>query len=1096
MPRIPQASAPIAPQRSNQFDLGRAVRKVPLDTVGNSPRTNSAQSQMARVIGVHHRSAHSNAISVSYDIMAAARDKLSRSEQKAMDRTLTLLGPETTEHFGNLLLMHLTALGAMHASLATRIDPDSPDPVVMRCMKKIEKSLIEIGIKAGRCTTVPDGGYHGDSGSDKLTDAMKVARQRMLECAKDESVASLLERVASAILPGPLMASIEERQRDPGRFLSNDRSADPMEVLQKQMCDDLEKIVQTHIDSGGAEHLIVAILDILKLPEYVLQGDPGRTGEQPGATGRDAPPQLPQWALDDRRAPIAYNNVRINNDFADLVRHLNKPAPPLNHVNNVDLDRLIEEMRRDAYTVGNRDAQIEHLTRRNEKLEKRNEKLEERSSRLERQYDQLLEKFLNQTDRLNVWSNGPGVSRVPDLVPKPKGVDNGNDIQRQDAAVQTDPDVTRDHRDSRPLRNASTPTLPPEGTLRRLDDQRVPDRGRAQQTPLRADGNGDGGPRNNTRAPDPDLDTSRQNRSNTALLPPDGVLRDLNRNQQNDQRRAEQRVHGDGNGNGGPRNPRQDDSRNRLGGTQQLDQRQRNEQNRQVQQNKGPNRPGGTDDSAPGYHEYTGFLQAAGYQERTEPRDEHEPPTERRKDPNVVEPSAVEKYVKERSARAGTPYVPATAKRLPPVVSSPGRFNELIQLNGAKPILPSFVAGKERTKGETREGFPALPEKTALQIGTDRFVERNKLKAAERARRDPGTTAATSWDLTRSRASAALKISLEAGDRSAVRSGSGSSNSRATLSGWSESSRAILNSGQGRAIGSTVDPEPTASPARPDSRMISGVAQGSPIARALSLPLSVETRKVQGLDRSNSVPSINIDITSVADPLRAPILDASKRASGELPGLLQQEERLDARNPDAPAATGPTQAFMGPSSLIARSTSIESLDSDDGSADELRWKIIEANRRSRATLRQSQDTATAAPMRFTSTRLKEAYASHLAKQDSVDDSTSRALTGLDDELPDVSAPREGFTSVDDSDDSGHASPTLTGGMDGDDPAIKVGDRQTAFFKTLPLDDLKRLVGKLQERNEVARAADAPAVPSTTNFASHLERVVARKQASS
>lgn len=1064
MPRIPQASAPIAPQRSNQFDLGRAVRKVPLDTVGNSPRTNSAQSQMARVIGVHHRSAHSNAISVSYDIMAAARDKLSRSEQKAMDRTLTLLGPETTEHFGNLLLMHLTALGAMHASLATRIDPDSPDPVVMRCMKKIEKSLIEIGIKAGRCTTVPDGGYHGDSSSDKLTDAMKVARQRMLECAKDESVASLLERVASAILPGPLMASIEERQRDPGRFLSNDRSADPMEVLQKQMCDDLEKIVQTHIDSGGAEHLIVAILDILKLPEYVLQGDPGRTGEQPGATGRDAPPQLPQWALDDRRAPIAYNNVRINNDFADLVRHLNKPAPPLNHVNNVDLDRLIEEMRRDAYTVGNRDAQIEHLTRRNEKLEKRNEKLEERSSRLERQYDQLLEKFLNQTDRLNVWSNGPGVSRVPDLVPKPKGVDNGNDIQRQDAAVQTDPDVTRDHRDSRPLRNASTPTLPPEGTLRRLDDQRVPDRGRAQQTPLRADGNGDGGPRNNTRAPDPDLDTSRQNRSNTALLPPDGVLRDLNRNQQNDQRRAEQRVHGNGNGNGGPRNPRQDDSRNRLGGTQQLDQRQRNEQNRQVQQNKGPNRPGGTDDSAPGYPEYTAFLQAAGYQERTEPRDEHEPPTRYREDPNVVKPSEVMDYVRQRSANAGTPYLLGKGKVAP----------------ADEPVKSPLELAFQRF--ERRWGTPSpdrSPQRAPLQVPVNLGIADPVKKSG------PG----------------AVKSSVlfdAARPRRVERSAAPTPRGKAALEQGLDDVRMkntppSIPSGQGRANGTAGGPEPTASPARSDSRMISGVAQGSPIARALSLPLSVETRKVQGLDRSISVPSINIDITSVADPLRAPILDASKRASGELPGLLQQEERLDARNPDVPAATGPTQAFMGPSSLIARSTSIESLDSDDGSADELRWKIIEANRRSRATLRQSQDTATAAPIRFTSTRLKEAYASHLAKQDSVDDSTSRALTGLDDELPDVSAPREGFTSVDDSDDSGHASPTLTGGTDGDDPAIKVGDRQTAFFKTLPDDDLNRLIRNLQAR---ARAADAPAVPSTTNFASHLERVVARKQASS
>lgn len=226
-------------------------------------------------------------------------------------------------------------------------------------------------------------------------------------------------------------------------------------------------------------------------------------------------------------------------------------------------------------------------------------------------------------------------------------------------------------------------------------------------------------------------------------------LDQTNQNRQTTEQRSEQLLNRGVNGDGGPRNPRQDDeasSQNRLGATRQLGQRQTTEQNRHLQRDDGLNRSGSTGggDVDFDYHELRYYLQAAGFEKRTLPVDLFEPTSERKKSPNAVRASDVKQYVKERSENAGKPFVPPhTGTLIPPLPSSPGRFNELVQAFGRENIIPSLVAGAENTRRRTGSAPAPVPEQTDLQKGMEAFSRKNRLKPLERAHRDTVPSSAT-----------------------------------------------------------------------------------------------------------------------------------------------------------------------------------------------------------------------------------------------------------------------------------------------------------------------------------------------------------------
>lgn len=315
-----------------------------------------------------------------------------------------------------------------------------------------------------------------------------------------------------------------------------------------------------------------------------------------------------------------------------------------------------------------------------------NTQLRAENTALRKQNADLMEMLRKDNQRLSLFAKGPDLVRVPGGASEDE-VDTT--VQKQDTPPPSDD------------RNRST--LDP-------DSPRAP------------------------RVPDVNRQQSQLNRQD-------------NLNRQGNEQRSDQQLNRADNGAGGPRNPKREndaDSQNRLGGTQQLDQRQRDEQNRYLQRDDGSNRPGGLGGYGSGTHyaEFKGFLQAAEYEERIEPRDKFEPPTERRKDPNVVKASHVAKYVKERSANAGTPFVPSMkGPLLPPVQSSPGRVRELIQELGAARFVPSKIAKEEGTVGLKKSAPATLPAKSPLQEGMEAFFKKRDLALLELAQSRPSVQA-------------------------------------------------------------------------------------------------------------------------------------------------------------------------------------------------------------------------------------------------------------------------------------------------------------------------------------------------------------------
>lgn len=308
---------------SRSFDLESVVNSIPLSEAGRRSIPNAANCQLSGARGHFHRDALAHAMSMVFDVLSASKGSLSRTDKAAVDHTLFMIGRDTSEHFGNHLLIHLTALGAVHAGIREKLDQSPNDPALLRCMQSLNDSIVNIGVKAGKCKTVADGGYHGDTASLKLTTSLEKARKKLIQCVDAVGGPELLERIARVLLAEPLMNSIEERQANPDAFRTGEVS--PMVAVHKQMADDLQRVIREHLDNGGAEHFIGALLDLIKLAEYVVQGDPGHRGSPESPARGNVPPPLPADQLNRLAAsgsPINYQYapVNVDNNVADLVR--------------------------------------------------------------------------------------------------------------------------------------------------------------------------------------------------------------------------------------------------------------------------------------------------------------------------------------------------------------------------------------------------------------------------------------------------------------------------------------------------------------------------------------------------------------------------------------------------------------------------------------------------------------------------------------------------------------------------------------------------------------------------------------------------------
>lgn len=640
---IPTAVPSTPPAHHRAFCLDDALR-LPLNDVRNSV-SSPLPCQMAYTPGKHERAASGLAIGEAYGVLKARRDAAetagNRREVKALDRAIAWIGPGSVESPGPKVQAYLTALGGMRGGLAVMQREAPNNESVNRCLARMDDAIGSVCLKIGKCDSPPDGYGHGGA-TDELSDEIARAAKVMLKCAHEVGVEDVTWGIAKAMLPQSMKESIAERAPDAlSRVVSGD--ALPKDVMEARVYLALQNVLKGAVESREPVALTNAILHLLKAPEYVETDVPGRSGDQPKVPERAHTPFNPgpgSTPYQNTGAPWAYANapVTVNNDLSEFMRN----QPPLQLT---DIRNLLSDTFQNGYALG-----LAHA---------RNEQLQRDNTRLQQQNADLVEQLRTTNAYLNQFAKGADLVRVP----------RGSSDDNSSSTEQQDRNTAPPNGDREPLvkLDPSSPRNPRVPDLNRqqkqLDQQNQQDRQTIQRSDQRVDrgGNGNGGPRDNNRPPEDEVDNTSApiNRASNSRLPEDEVLNGLNRTNQNRQQRQ------------------------RLGDTQQRLEGQHDERNRRLQDRNDGSGLGNAHApfvAAGPYQEYRHYLSLLGVDVGPLEPDQSAPTGERsyKRDSQweagsgsnpveQVEPSDVKKYVQERSKNAGAPFDPPMKGKVRPV---------------------------------------------------------------------------------------------------------------------------------------------------------------------------------------------------------------------------------------------------------------------------------------------------------------------------------------------------------------------------------------------------------------------------------------------
>lgn len=446
----------VAAARPPQNALLRGVLgKLSLKDVRNAP--SFSRCQLGRTPGIHEQTSHGDAIGYAHDVMKEAMQTASGKDAKALGRTLELLSYSTNDNLGPVLLVHLTAIGAVREGVAALLRESPGDEKLATHLKQLDDAIVKTGIKAGKCELAePDAVYLAQyPTTEKVCDAVAAGKKVMTHCAAKIGGPALLAGIAQAVLPQAMMDSLAERLPERAdTFLKTEGVPEWSEVLQAQAAWHLNKVLKSQLESGGTEDLQSAVIQLLKTPEYILRSQRGGEGDDSDGLRRpDMPADAPAWVKQGVKdgAPILYNVVNCGGNSQSSGSH--RCGAQLEQIRN-----LLNDAREDSYERGRLTEIVRFQEHHIDRLERELQAERERNGPGEVRARKL------QNERLNNASVGTGpldeeLDSIPDL-------DAGRyQADRRGAGVdQTDnsehPPQGREH-----LSNASNNALPPDFDL-------------------------------------------------------------------------------------------------------------------------------------------------------------------------------------------------------------------------------------------------------------------------------------------------------------------------------------------------------------------------------------------------------------------------------------------------------------------------------------------------------------------------------------------------------------------------------------------------------------------------------------------------------
>lgn len=308
MPHIPSSSGTHRAQYL-PFNAVKVVKGIPLASIRNE-RQNPFRCGMSSVSDADHRNALGVAMSKAQDVMSRASG-LNAEQQSCIQKTVGWLNSAGAGGIGNIVLQRLTALGASHTAVVDLLKDTPRDNDLRALQEEVTKTIVDLGIAIGGCRTPPQGVALNsrERAVSKLNDKADLC---VKSCVSTMGGQKLMDAIGRAILPQPIMNALVDKRPDLVEKISKDGAAaiDLTEVLNAKGLRSIQNSVDVELDAAEPQAAVTAIIELLKIPALVVEGDPGKEGAQPNKEKgvSDLPPSLRELAGDGRNVAVNYND--------------------------------------------------------------------------------------------------------------------------------------------------------------------------------------------------------------------------------------------------------------------------------------------------------------------------------------------------------------------------------------------------------------------------------------------------------------------------------------------------------------------------------------------------------------------------------------------------------------------------------------------------------------------------------------------------------------------------------------------------------------------------------------------------------------------
>lgn len=307
---LPTNAATLSNLSITRFSLAKAVGSMKLLDVHNDADKHFP-CHVANVSGHFHKDAIGAAeVCARSILMEAARASASRTKAE-LDKCMGWMDGGPTGSLGTMLHSRFAALGTLYAALLHLQKERSADPKVNACMKRVKDATVELGVKIGKCNKPSDGTMSGGPAKG-VNDASLAARDCIAECMATLDRDAVFSAIAATVLDKPMTDALQRRQPVVLQQIraGGDVSKLLPEVLLKAEVDATAANIEYLLSASSKDDAQAALLAALKLPDFVAEGDPGKSGAKAGKEkgASDLPPALRELAGDGKNVAVNYND--------------------------------------------------------------------------------------------------------------------------------------------------------------------------------------------------------------------------------------------------------------------------------------------------------------------------------------------------------------------------------------------------------------------------------------------------------------------------------------------------------------------------------------------------------------------------------------------------------------------------------------------------------------------------------------------------------------------------------------------------------------------------------------------------------------------